>query len=253
MVPDISSVLTRVRGIKSKIFLLIEEAEAIRANLTDVCEVMSESIISTRLPSAAVTGNNSPALTTTGYDLNSPAASTIYLGNRYRSARSRLSLSGTTSPELEKLLPTILSSVHRRALQAMDRYGPEIIKWKRGFTALHWAYKEGRPDIVDYLIRRGARTDLRDENGLLPSEYMPTPRKGIAAYVDLESIPPAQQRALRGMESYGWKSLKWAGGFTILHWAYQAGRQDVIKYCESQGMPQSILDDKGFCPKDYAK
>lgn len=101
MVPDISSVLTRVRGIKSKIFLLIEEAEAIRANLTDVCEVMSESIISTRLPSAAVTGNNSPALTTTGYDLNSPAASTIYLGNRYRSARSRLSLSGTTSPELE--------------------------------------------------------------------------------------------------------------------------------------------------------
>ena len=39
-----------------------------------------------------------------------------------------------------------------------------------GSTALHYAKSGGHTDVVDYLIRKGASTAIRDEFGHLPGE-----------------------------------------------------------------------------------
>ena len=258
---EIETILSRVRDNKSRISSLMSEAESIRVQLGDVivyCEP-STSVISTRLPSGAATGHQSPAPTVAGYDLNSPAASTIYMGGSTSRMidRSRMTSGSTSiSPELEKILPSVASSTHRRALLAIDRFGFNAVKWKRGFTALHWAYKEGRQDVVNFLIKKGADAEARDDIGKRPVDYRaPLQERNInrALPVQLESLPLPQRRALETMHQYGWEALKWGGGYTILHWAYQTGRMDVVEYCGSMGMPSDFREDKGMLPVDYAK
>ena len=151
------------------------------------------------------------------------------------------------SPELERLLPTISSGVHRKALLAIDQLGLHAVKWKRGFTALHWAAKTGRTDIYEYLISKGADAGLKDEDGKTAADYacMQT------ACSLPKNLPPAHQKAVDAIERIGWANVKWAGGWTLLHWGFQAGRPDVIAYCQSKGVPLTIKDAKGNSPQFY--
>jgi hypothetical protein len=241
---------------RGRLYALLQEAEDIRSQLLDVCSLAETSSISTRLPSGVVTRSQSPAPTLNGYDLmNSPVASTIHLGTSGR--KSTLNRSAfPISSELERISARIVSSVHRKALIAIDRYGVDAIKWRRGFTALHWAYREGLHEVVEYLIGRGADEEAVDDCGKKPADYskknMKVLRLGLVELVDLASLPLPQRRALEAMDQYGWESLKWGGGYTILHWAYQSQRGDVIAYCRSIGFPFSIRDAKGKLPQDYA-
>ena len=254
MASGFDSLLTQVRDNKARIFALISEAESIRSRLGDVCDASNCSVVSTRLPSGAVTAVASPAPTITPYDLNSPAASTIYMGSS-RYGRSMRRDSMHVSRELEAILPSVSSSVHRKALIAIDRHGMHAVKWRNGFTALHWACRVGNARVCNYLLSRGADPNARDSTGRLPSDYgtITDPNAtGLFESVDIASLPEPQRRALEAMERHGWRSLKWGGGWTILHWAYQHNRADVIDYCKNAGMPIDIKDDKGLTPSHYA-
>ena len=163
------------------------------------------------------------------------------------------------------ILPKVTSSIHRRALIAIDRFGPNAVTYKNGFTALHWASKSGHSDIVRYLITRGADLRAKDSEGKTPQDYadaradaetsllLRTQLKPLLKeMVELDSLREPCRKALEAIERHGWNSLKWGGGFTILHWAYQNQRDDVIAYCKMIGVPMDVRDNEGRLPVNYA-
>jgi hypothetical protein len=55
------------------------------------------------------------------------------------------------------------------------------------------------------------------------------------------------------VSKHGWSKLKWGGGWTIMHWAFQEGRDDVIQYLKSVGVSDQIKDNKGRIPSYYCR
>lgn len=255
---------------------LLEEAESLRGQLSNLIENSSNSQVSTRANSAThspsvpdvVPGPYAGCNTSFNMEAPSPGASTVYLSgcDTGRRAKSRIRQdleSYRPSPELARLLPTISRAVHRKALVAIDKYGIEMVKWKNGFSALHWAAKSDRPDICTYLIARGADPSARDDQGQCPRDYTSSsavievlagPPNTLQSMVDISTLPPTQLECLETISKHGWSRLKWGGGWTIMHWAFQENRKDVIAYLKSLGVSEDQLkDDKGRLPEYYGK
>lgn len=210
-----------------------------------ICQLLEEAeMLRTRLEIVGGCCNISTAAPSPDYSLlhvpDSPA-STIYLNRTNPTFDSGRKI----SPQLNRILPTISSAVHRRALLAVDQHGYNNVKWKNGFSALHWASKFGRVDIYEYLVSKGADEKACDSEGKTALEY-------AAIQFVPTNLPNAQQKAVHAMRTVGWKNIKWGGGWTILHWAFQNNRKDLIEFCLSMGMPIDIKDDKGHFPEHYA-
>ena len=265
----------QIRSYRRRIAELVNEGEDLRVKLAELlsgkCTTSCEHI-STAENSRAVT--ESPWLAqsilgVTNCDMNSPAASTIYLQSRSRSF-SRNSIDPEVSSPLRRVLPSVGSTMHRNALITIDRNGIDSVKFRKGFTALHWAYKVGNHEAVRYLLAVGADPDALDADGKRPmdystktsgagpvrrrfdieNEYIPS-RPKLSDCVDAMSLREPHRKALEAVEKYGWDSLKWGGGWTILHWAYQENRSDVIEFCRLHGVPADVRDEQGKCPADY--
>ena len=272
--------LERLRHNREKISCLIEEAESIRRNLSqcfgadkDKPPLVVEDISTnenTVISNIAQTCIDSPSRT--DCDLFSPAASTIYLRSRIH-PKHRSHNYGTVSVELQRILPSVSSSMHRKALMAIDRFGIDAVRYKKGFTALHWACKSGNTEVIRYLVAKGADLHQTDDNGKSPQDYADERDDPDASFllhdlsgkdvrdrnmlalsrtVDLASLKEPHRKALEAIAKHGWSSLKWGGGWTILHWAYQNGRRDVIEFCKRLNVPFNIPDDKGKLPAHYA-
>ena len=249
---------------------LLEEAESLRSQLSTIVDNRLYSQASTRVNSASNSPSvsllmDSGAMTPYNLEAPSPAASTVYLSGGETSRKSRLRRdldSYRPTPELAKLLPSISRAIHRRALVAIDKYGIEMVKWKNGFTALHWAAKSNRPDICMYLLSRGADATALDALGKSPKDYttsssvvdvLTSPSGPLHRMVDFSTLPVAQAECLETIARFGWSKLKWGGGWTIMHWAFQNDRHDVIQYLRSIGVPEDIKDDKGRVPAQYSR
>ena len=138
---------------RDRIINLVDEAESLRRKLGTLLDMRSQQSfpeLSTRDNTAIRSEAASVSPSSAGWDLYSPAASTIYLSSRSRKGRAR----GieNISPELQAVISRVSSSTHRKALLAIDQYGISGVKYKNGFTALHWASKAGLTDVVSYLI-----------------------------------------------------------------------------------------------------
>ena len=211
---------------RARILNLLTEAETLRIQLVDILKPV-EAVLSTACTTIN-TAETSPvhltSLSADRFDMNSPAASTIYL-NQPKSLLRRASES-VLSPELESILSTVNTVTHRRALIAIEKHGIEAVKWKRGFTALHWAEKIERDDIIEFLLKRGADATAQDDDGLIPRDYRK--KRRIDEMVKLKDMPESHRKCLEAISRHGWSNMKWAGGWTIMHWAFQEGRDDVI-------------------------
>lgn len=278
---DNTQCVEQLKSNKKRIAELVNEAERIRMDLMSLLSIpmpkvpMMEDISTnenTEIASAMMTCIDSPS--TTNCDLFSPAASTIYLRSSLHPRRRRRERSLSVKPisdDLQKILDTVASSAHRKALTAIDRFGLDAVKYKRGFTALHWACKVGNQEVVKYLLSKGADITLRDDDGMSPQDYtdargdMETSRildshcrdKGdhltlLRRIVDLSTLKESHKRALEAIAAHGWSSVKWGGGWTILHWAFQQNRRDVIDFCRHINSPFDTRDEHGRIPADYA-
>lgn len=279
---DDSQFIEQLQSNKKRIAELVNEAERIRINLISFLSIpipkisIAEDISTnenTEIASQTMTFIDSPSAT--NCDLNSPAASTIYLRSSIhprRRQRERSLSEKRISPDLRKILHTVTSSAHRKALMAIERFGLDAVKYKRGFTALHWACKVGNQEVVKYLLGKGADISLRDDDGMSPQDYtdargdMETSRlldshcmdKGhhlalLERLVDLKTLKESHKRALEAIATHGWSCVKWGGGWTILHWAFQHNREDVIDFCRRIDAPFDTRDENGNIPVYYAK
>lgn len=257
---------------------LVKEGEDLRVRLAELFHEKHRTVdeVSTADNSRSVSESprlNHSVLGLTNCDLNSPAASTIYLRSRSRSlSRSTNILEDRISSPLRRILPSVSSTVHRKALTTIDAHGIHAVKYRNGFTALHWAYKIGKEDVINYLLSVGADPYAKDSDGRMPYEYATPkligermlrgddtseppvgPKRRLADLVDLSTLREPHRKALEAIEKYGWDSLKWGGGYTILHWAYQENRKDVMEFCKVYGVPCDIRDEMGKLPVDYRK
>eukprot|EP00969_Alexandrium_andersonii_P136308 6030584-Alexandrium_andersonii.AAC.1 len=56
------------------------------------------------------------------------------------------------------------------ALATIERDGWHAVKWKNGFTLLHWAAGKGHPELCGYLVRLGGDLEARDGEGRTPMD-----------------------------------------------------------------------------------
>jgi ankyrin repeat protein len=155
-----------------------------------------------------------------------------------------------------------------------------------GFTPLHWAAKNGRRDIMEFLLRLdGGRNmlSMRDKFGRAPLFYVQQTQKqgledwlaqqlvvGTESGVDprmsiispvkpldgrpsLGSVPRQYEAVLEQIERHGWRSMNWKDGFTMLHWAAQKGHTDVAKYLIQLEADPLALDAQNRTPIDVAR
>jgi hypothetical protein len=261
----------RILETRATIIELVAEAEDIRRNIISLIPsktTNTEEVSTTENSRAASESPRyAPSITAmSNIELNSPAASTIYLRSRSRSCNQQ---SGTReqllSSPLRRAMRLVTSSVHRKALMTIDKYGIDSVRCKNGFTALHWAYKVGNFEVVEYLLSVGADPNSRDSDGKLPRDYIKNDAvsqpqktdnlhyKPLSELVHLQSLRDPHRKALEAIEKHGWSSVKWGGGWTILHWAFQENRQDVIQFCRMHGAPFDIRDENGRLPAEYRK
>lgn len=67
-----------------------------------------------------------------------------------------------------------------------------------------------------------------------------------------DTLPKAYQQVLEQVEKSGWKAMRWANGYTLLHWGGKKGRVDVASYVLVLRADPHAEDAKGMTALDYA-
>jgi ankyrin repeat protein len=87
-----------------------------------------------------------------------------------------------------------------------------------------------------------------------PSERPPSksPKKrGFKS--PFSDVPENFQRALEAVETHGFGAIRWAEGWSALHWATQAGRPEICEWLLERGGDPQLADRKGKTPLGLAQ
>ena len=152
----------------------------------------------------------------------------------------------------------------RDALDAIEKFGINAVKWADGFSVLHWAAENGRFDECKFLISKQADPLVKDRKGKTPIDLaLRAGHLEIAKFLQdslpresaqFEGVPAEFSKAIEAIKVHGWQSIKWAGGWSALHWAAQEGRFDMVRYLvDIARAPAGLLDKAGRAPSLYAQ
>jgi len=89
-------------------------------------------------------------------------------------------------------------------------------------------------------------------NQLLPEDVRQIAASVFKSIVNLD-VPAAVADTLAQVESYGWASVKWRRGVTLLHWAAGHGMPDLCKHVIRLGANPFATDDDCRTPIDHAR
>jgi len=98
-------------------------------------------------------------------------------------------------------------------------------------TPLHWAAREGRRDLAERLLAKGADVNAKDTDGGTPLHW--AAEGGHKEIVDLLLAKGADVRATD------------TGGWTPLHWTALIGRKDIAEVLIAQGAAVNAKDGIG--------
>eukprot|EP00731_Ephydatia_muelleri_P020724 Em0013g451a len=108
----------------------------------------------------------------------------------------------------------------------------------RRSTPLHFAAGFGRKEVVEYLIRNGARVDIQDDGGLVPLH-------NACSFGHLEVVSTLLQYGANPSARDNWN-------FTPLHEAASKGKVDVCIVLLQHGADPHIRNSDGKIPMDLA-
>lgn len=201
--------------------------------------------------------------------------------NQEIATRLELDVSKCTDELLLLRNESALADLPDMALQMMldiQAEGP-MKAWEDGFSPMHWAAKNGRRDIMEYLlnIRDGnAMLAQSDKFGRSPLMYAqdaqrqrltrwlqdevvnvqgPRQEYGQGQLPQIADLPEPYLRVLQQIWQFGWASMNWRDGFTMLHWAANKGRADVCKFLSEPPINADLRarDAQGRTPADVAR
>ena len=69
----------------------------------------------------------------------------------------------------------------------------------------------------------------------------------------LQGIPPVYRRAIEKIAVSGFQGVRWAGGWSVLHWAAQEGRSDLVCWLMKKGADPLTKDQRGRSSVDVAR
>lgn len=108
----------------------------------------------------------------------------------------------------------------------------------RRSTPLHFAAGFGRKEVVEYLIRNGARVDIQDDGGLVPLH-------NACSFGHVEVVTTLLQQGANPSARDNWN-------FTPLHEAASKGKVDVCIVLLQYGADPYIRNSDGKIPTDLA-
>jgi len=85
-----------------------------------------------------------------------------------------------------------------KVMEQIDKIGWDKMQWARGFTLLHWAGKNDRPDLVARFMRQGAKADAKDATGRSAMDYAQEHGSHEAMKVLVSGPPVTEEPQLLG-------------------------------------------------------
>ena len=136
-----------------------------------------------------------------------------------------------------------------------------FLRWKDGYSILHWAAKRGDAELCAWILSLGGDVTLVDANGKNPLAYAQEAGNAETQQV-LEramqrvkrfDLPPDYVKALEAVERKGWDRVRWGdAGFTLLHYAARKGRDDLVAHLLGLGALDAE-DSKNTSALGYAQ
>jgi ankyrin repeat protein len=112
---------------------------------------------------------------------------------------------------------------------------------ERGWTALHSASRGGHKEVVAFLISTGARTNSRDDYGMMPLDWACE-----NGHVGVVRVLLKHMGAHVLSETHG-------GGTTALHWAVGKGHDVIVRLLLLAGADPRMTDYEGKTPRALAE
>lgn len=168
-----------------------------------------------------------------------------------------------------------LESVPQKVLSMLldfHQTGPDAA-WPDGHSPMHWAAHNGRHDIIEYLLNNGGEDLLRghDKHGHSVLYYSQQGKhKALGHWLSQEhglashpvhqapktqqfDLPPTYMKVLEQIQTFGWRSMSWKEGFTMLHWAAKQGHGDLCRALVQYDADPSSADSHDRTPIDIAR
>jgi len=141
-----------------------------------------------------------------------------------------------------------------------------------GRTALYYAAIQGKRDVVEFLLSRGANVNAKDKD----VAFMPLHHAVGGGHKDVVELLIAKGADVNAKDKYGWTPLdssvyggntdipellieaganvnsRYGWGQTPLIWAAQEGHRPVVQLLIVKGADVNAQDDQGLTPLHYA-
>merc|ERR1712048_233524 len=75
-----------------------------------------------------------------------------------------------TQAKMQRPSTTGLPLPYVKVLTQIETQGWHTVKWKEGYTMLHWAAEKGHTDLCRYLVQLGASTRSQNSQGRTPAD-----------------------------------------------------------------------------------
>ena len=134
------------------------------------------------------------------------------------------------------------------AVEQMVRADPRIVNkrlpvgvgaaWEAGATPLHSAARNGRLDVVKFLLAHGA-----DVNSVRDDSESSLHEAAFQGQLDAARFLIDSAARLNGKGTHG---------YTPLHWSIEQGHADVVRLLLARGADPEVIDDTGNTPLQQA-
>jgi ankyrin repeat protein len=124
-----------------------------------------------------------------------------------------------------RVVPLLLEHMGGQGLETRDGYG---------FTALHWAARQGHVEVVVHLLRHGAQADTRDNKG------------GTALSIAVSRGHVEAVKLLVGQLGPHALEERDQRGKSLLHVAVKCVKEDMMAYLLDNGLRPTTTDNNGM-------